>query len=177
MDSISTEPSARSWPTGGPVTVVVVSVCSTAQPIGASTWQAKAASPCKLVRPRCGTVTVVPVSAAKASGYVALLASLSTSYVGGAVYVCCGMRYTYSPTRSTCTPNARMMATVMSIYGCEMTLPPTRASSTGAWAYGAQSRMEDTYCDDTLAASSIRPPRRPMPVPSTRSGRHAGLPW
>ena len=53
------------------------------------------------------------------------------------------------------------MASVMSMYGCDTTCPPTSSSVTSCAAYGAQSRIDETYCDETLAASSMRPPRSP----------------
>ena len=68
MLSMSIVPSCRSAPGGGPATVVLAALCSTTQPIGASTSRAKRASPCRLSLPIACTVHCVPVIAASASG-------------------------------------------------------------------------------------------------------------
>ena len=92
IGSMSTRPIARSCPRGGPVTVVSVSVCTTVQPMGSRTSVAKRASPWSDAEPMFVIVHVAPVIAATASGYVALLASLSMLYTGGLAYVARGMR-------------------------------------------------------------------------------------
>src|SRR5689334_4031935 len=51
-----------------------------------------------------------------------------------------------------------------------MGLPPTSRSVTGVLAYGAAIKRDDTYCDETVAASSITPPSKP-PAASTWMGR------
>jgi hypothetical protein len=61
--------------TAGPVTVVVVSVCKTSHPITFKTLTANSASPCSEFFPIFCTVTVFPVTAANARGYVAEEAS------------------------------------------------------------------------------------------------------
>src|SRR5689334_9961803 len=83
IGSMSISLTALRPPLGGPVTVVEVFVCSTLQPIGLNTSMANRASPCSEADPIFGTVQVVPVMAAIARGYVAELASLSTSYSVG----------------------------------------------------------------------------------------------
>src|SRR5690606_41804158 len=86
IGSISTCGIAFSWPTGGPRTVVEYPVCSTVQPIGRRTSTAKRASPWRDLDPMFGIVQVVPVIAANANGYVAELASDSTTYSAGFLY-------------------------------------------------------------------------------------------
>jgi hypothetical protein len=68
-------------------------------------------------------------------------------------------------------PKAAIIASVMSIYGCEMTCPPTSSSTTSASAaYGAQRSTADTYWLLTLASSVMRPPLSPFGA--IDSGRH-----
>src|SRR5580692_2143950 len=51
-----------------------------------------------------------------------------------------------------------------------MGLPPTRRNVTGFWAYGAHISRDETYWDETVAASSISPPTKP-PDAATSTGR------
>jgi len=75
IGSMSIKPRALSWPIGGPCTIVSVSVCVTVHPIGSRTSFAKRASPCSEADPMFDIIQEVPVMAAIARGYVALLAS------------------------------------------------------------------------------------------------------
>ena len=51
-----------------------------------------------------------------------------------------------------------------------MGLPPTKRSVTGFFAYGAHIKIDETYCDDVVAARLISPPSIP-PDALMRSGR------
>lgn len=166
IGSISTSIALSRLAPLGPVTVVRVFVCATSHPMSLHS-NAKAASPWMLFEPTASHVTLPPVIAAKASGYVADDASHSTCTSRGLVYAPSGILYTVSPTRSTSTPNCAISFVVMSMYDCDTGFS-LRTSSIGDCAYGADMRTDETNCDETLPDSSMRPPL--SPVDETRMG-------
>jgi hypothetical protein len=49
------------------------------------------------------------------------------------------------------------------MYDREIGFSSFKTNSTGVLANGALIKIDDTYCDDTLASSSMRPPFNPPP--------------
>mmetsp|Transcript_655 Transcript_655/g.640 ORF Transcript_655/g.640 Transcript_655/m.640 type:complete len:232 (+) Transcript_655:2910-3605(+) len=56
------------------------------------------------------------------------------------------------------------MEIVISMYNCEIGLPPTNDKVTGSFAYGAHIKMDETYWEEIVAANSILPPFMPLPA-------------
>src|SRR5450432_3483468 len=59
-------------------------------------------------------------------------------------------------------PNDPIIDVVISIYGWDTGFPPIRRKVTGVFAYGAHISKDETYWEDTVAASSISPPMNPL---------------